>query len=104
MRPTVLLATIAAFGLAIVTFSRAYNAVLRFFEEPTEAKLVNIVVSAVALIAVLMVLGLIMYATERRLGNVKVKNALFERLLGYPAEPTGQPAAPARKRKEKHAK
>lgn len=77
---------LAAFAVAIVVFSNAYNSVLRFFEQPTELGLIRVVAYVLALIAVLAVLGLIMYATERRLGNVKVKNAFFERLLGYPPD------------------
>lgn len=101
-----MIVALAFFTLAIIAFSNAYNSVLRFFEHPTEAGLLRVVTYTIALLGTLTVLGLIMYATERRLGNLKVKNAFFERLLGYapdaplPGE-TRPGAAAARKEKSR---
>ncbi len=76
----------AVFVAAILTFSRAYNLLLRYFERPTGGGLATLALLVALLLLELGVLGFIMYATDRRLGNVKVKNALFERLLGHPPD------------------
>lgn len=81
-----MIAAAALFVAAILVFSRAYNLVIEYFTSPTLSGLVTLLTLALALFAVLAALGFIMYATERRLGNVKVKNALFERLLGHSPE------------------
>ena len=86
MRPSVLIATIPVFVGAVVMFSRVYNTFLGYIDRPTPLGLLSLFLYTLALLATLTLLGFIMYATERRLGNVKVKNALFERLLGYPKD------------------
>lgn len=74
---------IITFGAAIVTFSRGYNEVVRYLERPTPEGLLNIVLLLGLLVFLLAVMGFIMYAVDRRVGNVKNKVFLFERLLGY---------------------
>ena len=74
---------IVTFGAAIVTFSRGYNEVVRYLERPTPEGLLSIVVLLGLLVFLLAVMGFIMYAVDRRVGNVKNKVFLFERLLGY---------------------
>ena len=71
------------FGAAIVTFSRGYGEVVRYLERPTPEGLLNIVLLLGLLVFLLAVMGFIMYAVDRRVGNVKNKVFLFERLLGY---------------------
>ena len=86
-----MIAAAALFVAAILVFSRAYNLVIEYFSRPTLDGLVTLVGLALALFVVLAALGFVMYATERSLGNVKVKNALFERLLGHaPDAPLGR--------------
>ena len=74
---------IITFGAAIVTFSRGYNEVVRYLERPTPEGLGMIVLLLGLLVFLLAVMGFIMYAVDRRVGNVKNKVFLFERLLGY---------------------
>lgn len=74
---------IITFGAAIVTFSRGYNEVVRYLERPTPEGLAMIVLLLGLLVFLLGVMGFIMYAVDRRVGNVKNKVFLFERLLGY---------------------
>ena len=71
------------FGAAIVTFSRGYGEVVRYLERPTSGGLLSIVLLLGLLVFLLAVMGFIMYAVDRRVGNVKNKVFLFERLLGY---------------------
>jgi hypothetical protein len=71
------------FFAAISVFSRGYAALMEFFKLPTSAGLFSVMFYLVILLFLLSVLGFIMYATERKNGNVKVKNHLFERLLGH---------------------
>jgi hypothetical protein len=73
---------IAVFVVAIAVFSRGYGTVLRFFDAPTLEGLLSIVAYLSVVILLLGILALIMYATERQAGNVKVKNLLFEKILG----------------------
>ncbi len=74
---------IITFGAAIVTFSRGYNEVVRYLERPTPEGLLSIVLLLGLLVFLLAVMGFIMYAVDRRVGNVKNKVFVFERLLGY---------------------
>jgi hypothetical protein len=77
------LVTFVVFGIAIAMFSRGYATVLRFFDAPTLEGLIGITGYLAIVILLLGILALIMYATERQAGNVKVKNFLFERILGH---------------------
>ena len=83
MKGSVWVLTIAVFVAAIVVFSNGYGSVIRFFALPTPEGLLAVMGYLFLFILVMTVLAFIMYASERRNGNVKVKNALFERLLGY---------------------
>ncbi len=83
MRGSLLVLSALVFVLCIAVFSRLYATFMQYVNTPTPEGLLNIFVLFAALVLVMTVLGFIMYATERRMGNVKVKNALFERLLGY---------------------
>jgi hypothetical protein len=83
MKGSLWIIVIASFIGGIVTFSNGYNAVLRYLEAPTWLGLGMIAFWLVSLLFLIGVMGLIMYATDRRAGNVKVKIYLFERLLGY---------------------
>ena len=74
---------IITFGAAIATFSRGYGEVVRYLERPTPEGLLSIVLLLGLLVFLLAVMGFIMYAVDRRVGNVKNKVFLFERLLGY---------------------
>ena len=96
MKPSLMIVTLLLFGGAVRVFSGAYNTMLRYFEQPTSLGLVTLSAWVLGLLVFLAALGFVMYATERRLGNVKVKNQLFERLLGQAPDallPT-QKAAP----------
>jgi hypothetical protein len=77
------LVTFVVFGIAIAFFSRGYATVLKFFEFPTLEGLLGIIAYLAIVIFLLGILALIMYATERQAGNVKVKNFLFEKILGH---------------------
>jgi hypothetical protein len=83
MKGSMWIFTIITFVAAISVFSRGYAALMEFFKLPTTAGLVSVMVYLLILMFLLAVMGFIMYATERKNGNVKVKNHLFERLLGY---------------------
>lgn len=83
MKGSIWIFAIITFGAAIVTFSRGYNEVVRYLERPTPEGLLNIVLLLGLLVFLLAVMGFIMYAVDRRVGNVKNKVFLFERLLGY---------------------
>jgi TRAP-type C4-dicarboxylate transport system permease small subunit len=74
---------IVTFLAAIVAFSRGYAEVVTYLGRPTPEGLVGIVFFLVVLVFLLAVLGFIMYAVDRRAGNVKNKVYLFERLLGF---------------------
>ena len=74
---------VLTFGAAIVTFSRGYGEVVRYLERPTPEGLLSIVLLLGLLVFLLGVMGFIMYAVDRRVGNVKNKVFLFERLLGH---------------------
>jgi hypothetical protein len=90
MKGSVWLLAIAVFVAAIVVFSNGYQSVVRFFALPTPEGLLAIMGYLMLFLLVMTVLAFIMYASERQNGNVKVKNALFERLLGHRAEgPSG---------------
>ncbi|HEX2864985.1 MAG TPA: hypothetical protein VHN99_10490, partial [Deinococcales bacterium] len=96
VKPSLMVVTIVLFAGAVRVFSGGYNTLLRYFEQPTTTGLVSLAAWVAALIVLLAALGFVMYATERRLGNVKVKNHLFERLLGHgPNDPLPTPRAPA---------
>jgi hypothetical protein len=77
------LITFVVFGVAIAMFSRGYRTVLDFFNFPTFQGLLGITGYLAIVIFLLGILALIMYATERQAGNVKVKNFLFEKILGH---------------------
>ncbi len=83
MRPSLLIASVAVFVGAIFAFSRAYNTLLAFFKQPSLAGLLEIALFVALLFLSIAALGFIMYATDRRKGNIKVKSPFFERLLGY---------------------
>ena len=86
MKGSMLLFTGITFFAAISVFSRGYGALMEFFKLPTTAGLFSVMLYLVILLFLLSVMGFIMYATERKNGNVKLKNQLFERLLGYDKE------------------
>ena len=83
MKGSMWLLSIITFIAAISVFSRGYGALMEFFKLPTTAGLFSVMFYLVILLFLLSVIGFIMYTTERKNGNVKVKNHLFERLLGY---------------------
>jgi hypothetical protein len=83
MKGTTWVITLALFIASMMVFSSGYSTVMTYFATPTLAGLVSIMGHLIALLALIATLGFIMYATERKAGNVKVKNHLFERLLGY---------------------
>ena len=56
---------------------------LDFFNFPTLQGLLGITGYLALVIFLLGILAFIMYATERQAGNVKVKNLLFEKILGH---------------------
>jgi TRAP-type C4-dicarboxylate transport system permease small subunit len=74
---------IVTFLAAIVAFSRGYAEVVAYLGRPTPEGLLSIVFFLVVLVFLLAVLGFIMYAVDRRAGNVRNKVYLFERLLGF---------------------
>ena len=83
MKGSLWLVTFVVFGVAIAMFSRGYRTVLDFFNVPTLQGLLGITGYLALVIFLLGILGFIMYATERQAGNVKVKNHLFEKILGH---------------------
>jgi hypothetical protein len=83
MKGSLWLITFVVFGIAIAFFSRGYATVLKFFDFPTLEGLISIIGYLAIVIFLLGILALIMYATERQAGNVKVKNFLFEKILGH---------------------
>jgi preprotein translocase subunit Sss1 len=83
MKGSVWVVAIITFVAAILTFSRGYNTVLRYFERPTPQGLVTILLLLALLLFLLGVMGFIIYAVDRRAGNVRHKIYLFERLLGF---------------------
>jgi hypothetical protein len=83
MKGTTWVITLALFIASMMVFSSGYSTIMTYFATPTLAGLVSIMGHLIALLALITTLGFIMYATERKAGNVKVKNHLFERLLGY---------------------
>jgi hypothetical protein len=86
MKGSMWLFTGITFFAAISVFSRGYAALMEFFKLPTSTGLFSVMFYLVILLFLLSVMGFIMYGTERKNGNVKVKNHLFERLLGYDKE------------------
>lgn len=83
MKGTTWVVTIALFIASMLVFSSGYSTVMTYFAAPTLSGLVSIMAHLIGLLMLMAMLGFIMYATERRAGNVKVKNRVFERLLGY---------------------
>ena len=83
MKGSLWLITFVVFGIAIAMFSRGYRTVLDFFNFPTLQGLLGITGYLALVIFLLGILAFIMYATERQAGNVKVKNLLFEKILGH---------------------
>jgi preprotein translocase subunit Sss1 len=79
---------LVTFAATILTFSRGYAEVVRYLARPTPAGLGLIALLLVMLIFLLGVMGFIMYAVDRRAGNVKMKVNLFERLLGFEKDAT----------------
>jgi hypothetical protein len=100
MKGSLWVITLIVFGFAIAMFSRGYRTVLDFFNFPTLEGLFGILFYLAIVIFLLGILALIMYGTERQAGNVKVKNHLFEKILGHapdavlPTNITQQPATP----------
>ena len=80
--------TIATFVGGILVFSSGYAEVLRYLNSPTWMGLAMIAFWLALLIFFVVTLGFIMYAVDRKAGNVKVKIAFFERLLGYDKDAT----------------
>ena len=83
MKGSLWVITFIVFGFAIAMFSRGYRTVLDFFNFPTLEGLLGILLYLGIVIFLLGILALIMYGTERQAGNVKVKNHLFEKILGH---------------------
>jgi preprotein translocase subunit Sss1 len=83
MKGSLWIIAIASFIGGIVTFSNGYGAVVRYLETPTWLGLLMIAFWLVLLLFLIGVMGFIMYVTDRKVGNVKVKIHLFERLLGF---------------------
>ncbi len=83
MKGSLWIIAITSFIGGIVAFSNGYNAVLRYLESPTWLGLSMIAFWLVLLLFLIGLMGFIMYVTDRKVGNVKVKIHLFERLLGY---------------------
>jgi hypothetical protein len=83
MKGSLWVITLIVFAFAIAMFSRGYRSVLNFFDFPTLEGLFTILLYLAIVIFLLGILALIMYATERQAGNVKVKNHLFEKILGH---------------------
>ena len=88
MKGSVWVLTIAVFVVAIAVFSRGYASLMAFFALPTTAGLLSVMFHLALFLLVMSVLAFIMYASERRNGNVKVKNALFERLIALFERPS----------------
>ncbi len=86
MKGSTWLFTLASFVGGILVFSSGYNQVVRYLEQPTWAGLAMIAFWLTLLLFFVVTLGFIMYAVDRKVGNVRVKIALFERLLGYSKE------------------
>jgi membrane-anchored glycerophosphoryl diester phosphodiesterase (GDPDase) len=86
MKGSTWLFTLASFVGGILVFSSGYNQVLRYLEQPTWTGLALIAFWLTLLLFFVVTLGFIMYAVDRKAGNVRVKIALFERLLGYSKE------------------
>jgi hypothetical protein len=93
---------IVTFGAAILTFSRVYGEVVRYLTRPTPEGLVTIIGFSVLLLFLLGVMAFIIYAVDRRAGNVKNKVHVFERLLGFDknAELPGQSHQPYQEEKK----
>ncbi len=75
--------TIASFIGGILVFSSGYNQVLRYLDQPTWTGLAMIAFWLALLLFFVVTLGFIMYAVDRKAGNVRVKITMFERLLGH---------------------
>jgi hypothetical protein len=77
---------IILFVLAIMVFSSGYGTLMKFFGNPS-LELLMVFAGWFALELILLsMIGFIMYAADRRAGNVKIKNALFDRLLRIPRD------------------
>jgi hypothetical protein len=83
MKGTLWLVSVVLFVVSVLVFSSGYATLMAYFGTPTTSGLVSIMGHLMVLLALIGMLGFIMYATERKAGNVKLKNHLFERLLGY---------------------
>jgi hypothetical protein len=98
MKGSLWVITFIVFGFAIAMFSRGYRTTLDFFNVPTLEGLFGILFYLAIVVFLLGILALIMYGTERQAGNVKIKNHLFEKILGHapdavlPGSMTQQPA------------
>jgi Na+/melibiose symporter-like transporter len=86
MKGSTWLVTITTFVAGIVVFSSGYGETVRYLERPTWQGLAMIGFWLVLLLFLVATLGFIMYAVDRKAGNVRVKIATFERLLGYPKD------------------
>jgi hypothetical protein len=86
MKSSVMIFTLILFVLAIIVFSNGYGTLMKFFGTPTLALLLAFAGWFALELLLLSAMGFIMYATDRRAGNVKVKNALFDRLLRIPSD------------------
>ncbi len=86
MKGSTWLVTLVTFVAGIVVFSSGYAEVVRYLERPTWVGLALIAFWFVLLIFLVVSLGFIMYAVDRKAGNVKVKISVFEKLLGYKAD------------------
>ncbi len=83
MKGSTWLVTLVTFVAGILVFSSGYGETVRYLERPTWTGLAMIGFWLVVLLFLVATLGFIMYAVDRKAGNVRVKIALFERLLGY---------------------
>jgi uncharacterized membrane protein len=84
MKASVMILTLVLFILAILVFSSGYGTLMKFFGAPSLELLLGFAAWFALELLILSAIGFIMYAADRRAGNVKVKNALFDRLLRIP--------------------
>lgn len=81
------LAFFTLFVLAVVTLSRLVSAFDGLLAAgPSDQTVGALLLWLVALLAVLFVMGLFIYAGERKHGRVKRRVHLYERILGPPKE------------------
>ena len=83
MKGSTWLVTLVTFVAGILVFSSGYGETVRYLERPTWMGLFMIGFWLLVLLFLVATLGFIMYAVDRKAGNVRVKIATFERLLGY---------------------